>query len=467
MILRQINSVLHAASFLTIVSFGDYEAVDLLLIGACLFTAWGAGHIALRLAGSRQGNGLGLLTLCLIVFFWVAYTSKLGLAILIAPNFWVVPILVSEELLVTQLPYAFFMATVSYVAVLFAVLSSPWRHHIEWQIRDCKPRYMLILSLVCIGLVFKYFLKTRFNLGVPGLDPIQMGVPYLAGALAILLEFGFLFFANIPFFLALYGGRRFYLGLALLVAFMNAAIDLSFGSKDMILYQMVVTACYLFIFYQGLVWRRAQFLVSARTLVIFLVIAVVGILFGYKYVNFFRYALLSGVTDISVAMQIASESDLAQSRSSIMQLYNRITGLEALSAVMYWVDGFSSSQTLLSMIDGTRMQNFTEMVMNGRDSNAAFSMTLVGYWYAVGGIATVLLGFLITGLLLSTIQYWVVKNKKVPNNMKLAFLPVLWIMFASLMLGGNPLIWLKSIIVTLIVYLGVSRIAIGRDSYLG
>jgi hypothetical protein len=457
-----INIVVHLAALVMVVALGSYGVYDLMLLCVCLVVTWAAGHFALTRAKSRHFNGLGLLTVGLVIFFWVAYTSKLALAMVIAGDYWVVPKLISQTLLLSRLPESYFVATVGYVMLLTAVLSFPLKHSIDWRILPPAPRFRLIMALLCVGLVVKYLLKVYFSLAVPGLDPVQFGIPYMTGVLALTLEFGFLFLANVPYFLALCSGRRWLIFVALLAALANAAIDLRFGSKDTLMYQMVMTVAYLPIFYRGLSWGRARFRATARgMLIIFSVLGTV-VLSTYKYMNFLRYAFLSGTSDIITAVQIAAQSDIAQSRSSIIELYNRITGLETLSAVMHLGENLSASLGIIAMIDGSLMQRFSDIVLGGGESKTSFSMTLVGCLYVFGGIPAIIVGFLFVGLLFGLVQYVVVRAAPVSHNMEIAFLPVLWILFVSLMLGGNPLIWLKTLVVTLVVFVIVGRIAAGR-----
>lgn len=462
--LRRVNIVVHLVAFAMVVTLGGYGVVDLMLLGVCLVATWAVGHLALTLAKSRRGNGLGVLCVGLVILFWVAYTSKLALAMLIAGEYWVVPKFFDEKALIGILPEAYFLATISYLVMLTAVLTIPLRHRIDWQISSSASRYWTMLSLLCMGLVVKYILKARYSLAVPGIEPVQLGIPYLTGILSLTTEFGFLFFANIPFFLALASGRhRRAVFVAFLAALANAAIDLRFGSKDTLMFQIVVTISYLLIINRGLSLGRARFRANARAILIVLAVLGPAVLAAYKYMNFLRYAFLSGATGILDAVHAAAQSDIAQSRSSIVELYNRITGIEALAAVMKLLENSSISSGLRGMIDGSIMHRFTDIVMSGADSKVAFSMTLTGYWYAAGGIPAILFGFLFAGFLCGFIQYFVIKVAPVSHDVKLAFLPVLWIMFVQLMLGGNPMIWLKTMIVTLAVFIAIGCIATRRD----
>lgn len=461
-VMHSVNSGLHLVTFVLVIMLGDYRLADLMLITVCLVVAWAVGHVALIKAGTKRSNGLGYLTLGIILIFWVAYTSKFGTAMLIADEFKVVPTLLSKDSLLAMLPGAFFVATVGYAALLIAVLSFPMQHRIDWRLTTCSPRYGLILALVILGLIVKYILKAQFLLAVPGLEPVKLFIPYLSGILGFFLGFGYLFFVNIPFFLGLLSRRRWYLAIAFFGTLVNALIDLKFGSKDTIMYQLVVIVSYLFILKHGLPVQSKGFRHTFRVMLIVLAILSVSIIGAYKYMNYYRFAMLSGSSDIATAVQVAAHNEDAQSLSSLMGLYNRVTGVDVLSSVMVYAPALSNSVSLSAMFDGTLIRRFTDLLTGGADSKNAAGLSFFGYWYVYAGVASVFGAMLLIGFLFAFIQYVVVVAMPVPHNMRLAFLPVLWIMFVFLMMGGNPTVWLKQVILCLAGYFIFGRIALRR-----
>lgn len=462
MILIPINFAVHISAFGAVLAFGDYRTFDqtMALVGFLLMGV--TSHIALAIASRRRLNGLGALTIGLVVYFWVTYSGKFALAMFIADEYWVVPKLIDATNFLRILPEAYFLSAIGFVAMVLGVTASPLQHSIDWTLRPARPRLWMMVAFVCLGLVIKYFLKARYALGVPGLDPLQLPIPYLSGILALLLGFAMMFFANVPFFLALFKGNRWTIFLTFILAMVNAVIDLRFGSKDTLMFQMALVVAYIFIFNAGLIDGRVKFRRTAYGMII--LVGVLGWLVGsaYKYLNFIRFAFLSGATSVAAAIQIASESEVARQRSSLIELYNRITGIEAFTAVMELTDSISFNSGLSDLISGTLMRRFSDIVLAGVDSTAAFSMTLIGSWYVYGGIPAIIFGCLLTGALFAFLQYVTIRAPGMCNNMRLAFLPVYWIMCVQLTLGGNPTIWLKTMIVTLPFVFVVGRYAFRR-----
>ncbi|MBL3563679.1 hypothetical protein JMM59_01405 [Rhodovulum sulfidophilum] len=465
--LIRVNIVVHLFFFAVIVAFSGYSAFDLTQVLVGFLMVGVTGHSALVLSSrQRRGNGLGALTIGLVVFFWLAYTAKFGMAMFIADEYWVVPHLIDTVSLLRVLPEAYFLSMIGFVSVVIAIIAFPLRHSIDWKLRPGKARVLGMLLLLCLCLVIKYFLKARFFLAVPGMDPIQLPIPYLSGILALLLGYAMLFFANVPLFLALFTGNRWAVFVTFLAAMANAGIDLRFGSKDTVMFQMTMIVAYLFMFRVGLESGRAKFKRTARGMIIIIGVLGIGLVSAYKYMNFIRFAFFHGATSIADAISMAAQSDVATSRSSLIELYNRITGIEAFSAVMQMAEARLFSVSLSDMLSGNLMRAFSDMFLGGIDTTSAFSMTLIGSWYAYGRISAIIGGFLVTGGLFAAIQTLIVRAPGAPHNMRLAFLPVYWIMCVQLMLGGNPMIWLKTIIVTLPFVYFIGRLAFTTTSRL-
>lgn len=453
------NIAVHLVFFLFVVVLGGYGAFDLAFAFLGFLTIGSFSHLALRLATRRHGNGLGALTIGLVIFFWVAYTAKFGVAMVISDEYWVVPSLIDATTLHERLPEAYFTAMAGFVSIMVGIFAFPLRHSIDWRLRPGRGRMFAMMLLLSICLAIKYWLKDRFFIGVPGVEPVRFLIPYLSGILALLLGYGFMFLANIPFFLALASGSRFFIFVSFIAAVINAGIDLRFGSKDTLVFQVALTVAYLFVQRAGFESGHQGFRKNKRLMLVVMGIVGVAVVSVYKYLNFIRFAFLAGSTDIADAISMAAQSDVAQSRSSLIEILNRITGIEAYTAVKHIVEEHSFYISLSDLLDGSLLRQFSDFYLAGLDTSAAFSMTLIGSWYIYGGIPAIIVGLFVTGFVLSLIQHLILRTPGLPHNMRLAFLPIYWIMCVQLMLGGNPTIWIKTMIVTLpFVYL-VGRIA--------
>lgn len=455
------NSAIHLGVFLCLVIFGNFTGLDQLFLFTSLIITGVSSHIILRLARSRRQSAGSMLLFGITVFFFIAYTTKLVLALINVNEFWVAHRLIDPERLYAILPEAYFIACIGYISIMIGVVSFPLKFRFDWTVRPHLPRIKTLLIIASIGCAAKYYLKATFQLGVPGIEPISMGVPFLSGITTLAIRDGFLFLVNISIFLSLCGGNRGAIFLSIAIAFANAGIDLMFGSKNTILMQLVLIPIYLSILQKSLDLGQSKFINTSRLLLILM--GLLGIIFVmvYKYLNFFRFALLLETSNIAQAVAIATANENAQSRSSIVELLNRFTGLETLGAVIHLREDFNVQHSFVAFFDGSVVRNFTQIVLDGVETRTMFSMTQFGYFYVLGGPIVMVLGSIFLGGMFAFLQYFTIKKIPVHHNMRLVFLPILWLSFVSVLLGGgNLILWVKGIVVTLALFFIFSRIAV-------
>ncbi len=453
------NFILHFVFAVLIIMFGGYEVFDIFLVIISFTFTFLTSHLTLVGASRRRGNAYGVLAIGVIIYFWIAYTAKFGLALYIGESYWVVPELINYQKMLELLPWVYFQSMLGLVAIIVGIATFPLRQTLDWRLTEGSARLKLMLLLLIFALFVKYYLKSEFQLGVPAQDPVQLPVPYLSGVLALLMGFGMQYLANIPFFLALYAGNRWTILITFAAAMANAGIDLRFGSKDTLMFQLALTVIYLSMFWVGLQKDSLKFKKTAIGVIF--AIGIIGVLTlqVYKYFNFVRYAYRAGATSLWNAAQVATEFQSVQSRSSLIELFNRLTGIETFAAVMKMYTESNFLATFSDALSGRLMRNFSDTVLAGANTSSAFSMTLLGTWYVYGGIAAIVLVFFATGFIFAMIQTVILRARSVSHNMRLAFLPVYWILCVQLTLGGNPMIWIKTIVVTLPFAFLISRLA--------
>ncbi|MEW6037064.1 MAG: hypothetical protein AB1648_02255 [Pseudomonadota bacterium] len=457
--LKTTNHLLHIATFGMVCIFGDYGVEEILTVAVCIMGSWAVSHIGLSLAAGRRSAEIGALSIGIVMLYWIAYVTKLGLGMLLSDQYWVVPKLISNEALVRGMPGAFVIATIGYLALMTAVLTFPLRTGFGWEIPEFRPRIRLLSVLLPLVLVGKYILKVQFNLGIPGVDPLYLGIPYLAGLLAFVIDSGFVFVSNILLFCGLALGRPKLMLYGLLLGFTNAGIDLRFGSKDTAMYQLAIVAAYLAIARYSAGTKAANFRKTAMIAVTALAVFGIAVIGAYKFFNSFRFAMLmEGHAGLSAAIDTALFNKSADSSNSVMEIYNRITGLETLAAIMHLREALAAGGSVAGMFDGSIMQNLIYYVFGTTDVKTAFSITEFGNFYLSGGLLGLVLGSLVLGYCFCLLQYQVLRMR-IHRAMTLAFLPPLWILFVFRLLGGGEMIlWLKEVGVVVATFYFTARI---------
>jgi hypothetical protein len=460
-----VNHVLHSVVLGMLFISSDYDPETLIIVVMTLMFGWFASHRGIDMAGRPRTAGKGAIAISIVLLYWVGYLTKLGVGLFWSDKFWVVPELISAEGLVREMPRAFALAMLGYAALSAALLTFPLGGGLHWEVEEFRPRIVLLSVLLPMSLLVKYLLKARFNLGVPGYDPEDLGIPFLAGFLAFVTDAGYVFASNILLFCGLVLGRTRLMLYGLLLGLANAGIDLRFGSKDTLMYQLAITAVYLAIARYSMVATAGQIRRTVRLALFvlgFLGITVIG---SYKYFNHFRFAMQARTStnvtnvDMSAALDAALSRENPNSQNALFEIYNRITGLDTLAAVIRLSDKLGSEASVAAMIDGSVIDNFKYYVHGTSDSMTMFSITQFGYYYTSGGIVGLGLGCLLLGYSFCLIQYLVLLMHT-HNAMKLAFLPALWILYIkSLLGGGNALLWFKEVAVVVFTFLIAARVA--------
>lgn len=458
--LKIANHCLHIITFGMVSIFGNYSDLDMMVVAESLLMSWAVTHVALSSSLRRRCPERGSLAISVILLYWVGFLSKFALGMLFADQYWVVPKIVSEKQLLSDFPNAFALSTIGFVATMIPILTFPFSvKGIRWDISRFRVRVSTLSIALPLALVLKYMLKERFKLDVPGEEPLNMGIPYLSGMMSLVVGTGFIVFTNILLFVGLVLGRPLLMLFGLGIAFANAFIDLRFGLKSTVMFELVISISYLTIAKHARACPAADFRFTAKLAKAVLAFLGIVVIVAYKFMNFFRYAFLAGKINIGAALKVAVSSEIAVSRSSVLEIYNRVTGLETLAAILHLSDKIAGSGNILEMIDGSVVSRFTAYALGTGNAMVKFAVTEFGYFYISGGLIGLMLGSAFVSFGFCMLQYTMLRLD-VNRAMKLACLPVLWILFIkSLEGGGNLILWAKELAVFAITFYFAARFA--------
>lgn len=465
MLLRRANSVLHLGVFALLAGISSYSIGQLTLIAACMLVCWAATHLALSpkiTAAAPQKTGL---VIAVVALYWIGYLTKFGLSMYLAEQFWVVPKLIHARALIAGLPQAYLITTIGYVSVLAGIFIMPSGRDQTSGLREFQARYWLVTNLIILTLLVKIFLKVTYSLAIPSVLPTEMSIPYLTGILSLVIDTGVLFPANIPFIIGLTRGRKSWAVLGFTIALVNAGIDLAFGAKDTMIYQIIIFALLLFFAFRNFryISPQAQSLVRLSFRIVF--VAGLLVVFIYPLGNPFRYARLAG-NDILTSIQIAWVNGPINSQSPLMAIYNRITGIEVLTSLIHTRNYLQDTSVIQSLFSTDLVSNITNQFLGAEQDTTRFSVTQIGYFYVTGGYPVLIIGCLLVGAFFSLVQEMALRSP-VERVLKFAFLPVLWILAAKLLLGGgNLFLTAKELSVVLIMFIVWSLIACGYPARL-
>ena len=456
--LRSFNTVIHLVVMAILFLASPYAISELVMIATCMLVCWTATFLVLAPSVAETMPHKSGLAFAIVVLYWVAYLSKFALALFIASEFWVVPLLISEAALIDSLPSAYLIATVGYLSVLAGIFIVPNGRKFTWEIPAHQSLFMPAALLLCIALAIKTYLKAVYSLAIPSVEPVQLDIPYATGILSLIIDTGIIFPANIPLAMGLFRGKMSWTVVGAILALLNAGIDLGFGAKDTLIYQLIIGAVMFSVAWRG----PSPYLTQVRPLVRRMLVPIgifsALVILMYPYVNPYRFARLEG-NDFFRSIEIAFSKPIYEDSNPFITILDRITGIDVMTGVINLRNFLSNDAIMQNLFSTELVDNVALQIFGFKQDETLFSVTQMAYFYVVGGYTTVIAGCLLVGIFFGVVQQIAV-SLPVKKIMKVAFLPVMWILAAKLMLGGGNLVLAaKELSVVLGMFIACSLLA--------
>ncbi len=232
-------------------------------------------------------------------------------------------------------------------------------------------------------------------------------------------------------------------------------MDLVSGIKHSLVYEVFILLWYFIDLKQILTPRQKN------TLVFSFLITAMFLAIGYKYINFYRFALLSG-HDIVSAIDVVVSSSAAKEKSTTVEIYNRINGIDNLLVGVQTLDGISFS--IAAVFDQQIVEAFKYVVFLGVDANTAFGLTQLATFYLVGGWFGVVFGMFLLGVIFMC-GHWLLMNNLLKKyfGVQKAVAPLIALFFVKVLFAaGGLLLWSKEAFVVVLTIIFVSKLLVAR-----
>lgn len=234
--------------------------------------------------------------------------------------------------------------------------------------RDTVSDYNFYLAIItCLMmLIIKVWVHYILLLGIPGVQ--TQGIPIIGGVITYFVRMGGFALINILLYIALEANSRSKIFYSLVICLLFCTIDLSIGVKYSFVYQLYM--CFILIMFSRSLSKRIKsnmFKGVSVFLVFFLLL--------YPYINYYRFALLSGKVGWDAIFD-ALGNEHAQSSSVFLELLNRIAGIENL---IFALDKRSLlDASIFSLLNSEFSIKFTEAITGVSGAVNAVGATQVG-----------------------------------------------------------------------------------------
>lgn len=299
----------------------------------------------------------------------------------------------------------------------------------------------------------KLFVQTFMGIGVPGVRPDGLPIPFLVGFLDMLTRPGLFSIVNLYFYTVLRFREHKGLLIALFLMFINVLLALRVGWKTELVLQAFLMAYYLFDLYDSMPKARRR-LITMLTL-----ISIVAMLVLYPLINVYRHKLLNE-QDFSKAIARTGDAIKKKDTDSILySILDRINGIRGYYIAI--ILGSSKNFPLESLLN----QDVPDLIMErlyGRDKDkavTAFGTTLLAVLYLIGGIPFLTFGCLVIGWVFRWSSLCIKDYIFLSSTTFNAYLPLLCILWVKVLASGGMIsLFIKELILVVGCLFVVERI---------
>ena len=388
-------------------------------------------------------NGGVLLVYSVIgAYFSLGYAAKFSVLLYVSELSWLSEFSLFASIKNQDLLSTLILSMVGLICMIGGqIVSSKYFPPGSLQIIDSNRLLPIIIMAL---LVFRFFAQTYFNIGIPGKKPVEFGVPFLSGIIAFLTGPIIFLLSNINLYLKFYfKARRGGVFLALVLVFVNVLLDLYVGYKQALVWESVILLAYYFSLKNNFTSNQ-KFSIQFGIVAILLVAGVL-----YKYINLYRFALLSGQDIFSAIGSAIAYSDRNES-NFFMEIFNRINGIDNFYAAVTLSEGVNFS--IRAILDDELVRMFVGAVLSDEDAVTTFGLTQFGALNAVGGLPLMIFGGFLIGYLVNFVTRYIFCFVTKADVMSSAYAPILALFFIKfLFAGGQIILYSKELIFSLMV----------------
>jgi len=405
----------------------------------------------------RHNNAASLMFAVLSVYVWIAYPLKVILMIHDPMASWVSHQLFDVNSVRREIVGAFYTVIPGIIALFVGFLIGGKSRSLgrEGQV---VLRHSYFIAIILGLMLLKILVQTYLNIGLPGVKPQMVGVPFLSGLLDMLTRPVLFALVNLYFYCVLRLNERRGLIIGLFLLLVNILLAVRVGWKGELVIQGVIIAFYLADVYSYLEPKRRRFVAIAALVVI---VATINL---YTLIGEYRNYILSGRTMTEAINKAEDKEKQKMSSASLYPIYNRVNGIDAYYAAIKL--GRGRDFPLYSLISDNVMDLIKEKLYGYDKDKAvtAFGTTQFSVLYLVGGSPLLVIGCFVLGWMFRWLTMWIksrILAAETTFNAYLPFLCILWV--KVLCAGGMLLLYFKELMLIVGCLYCVERLCYQRQ----
>lgn len=387
----------------------------------------------------------------LSLYVWMAFPFKLMIAVNDPGSLWVSQILFDPKVVSEEIVDSFFVVFPALVFLLLGLFLLHRTRHKKYSYTITKVSHIKFISVIAFLICLRLFNQEVLDIGIPGVKPTILPVPYLTGILELLSRPVLLAVVNLYFYYVVRMNNKKIIWISLSLLLTNVVLGLRVGYKSELVLQMLLLIYYSFEVYPYLSKTSRKFMVTVTVSMVVVVVLV------YPLVNHYRNAILSGA-DFSEAVEAAQTRSEREEKS--LSFIDRVNGVSEFYAATKLGAGEKFGFDAMFNDDVTDLIKQKIYGTNKDDAISAFGTTFFSVVYLIGGgIFMSVFGFVVGWLIRWSLMFLKFKIFKSSFTFQ-AYLPIVCILWVKLLSsGGNMFLPMKELFLVVVCLFLLERYA--------
>lgn len=396
----------------------------------------------------RENKTASLLFLLFATYIWVAYPVQLLLTLHNPQSAVFLLTFIRPEIIQSEISGAFQTVFPGIIALFIGILIGRNNFPRNASSTNFVLRHNFFIITILSLMLLKIFVQTSMDIGLPGVRPKGLPIPFLVGFLDMLTRPGLFAIVNLYFYTVLRFKEEKGLLIALSLMLINALLAVRVGWKSELALQGFLMAFYLIGLYDSMSKARRR-LIAMLTLV-----SMVSMFVLYPLINVYRHKLLNE-QDFSKAL--ARTEDAIQKKDNNSTLHSIIDRINGIRGYYLAIKLASSQNFPLESLLNQDVPDLIKERLYGRHKDkaiTAFGTTQLSVFYLIGGVPFLMLGCLIIGAAIKWTGNFISNRvflSSVTFDAYLPFFSILWVKVLASG-GGIPILMKEFALVILCLF---------------
>lgn len=384
-----------------------------------------------------------LIFLLLAVYLWFAFFIKLALTINFPETTWVTSTLFSPEVVSNEISGSFFTIYLGLLALPIGFLIRNNYAEKKYDESILVIKHKVFFITISGLLILRFFNQTVLNIGMPGVKPDELPIPFLTGILEMLSSAVVMSLVNLYFYSIFRLKERKGLWSAGLLMLLNVFMGLRVGYKSELVIQVLLLIYYVVDVREFLsISQRKNFLITT-------ILCIVIVVFIYPYVNYYRTYMINGGNMTEAVNSALKDND---SGSFLVEFSSRINGIDVYYAATKLAAN-NNNINFFSLFNQDVMEliKFDLYGAAQDDAVTAFGTTQFSVLYLMDGVISLTLGAFIIGWGIRWLITFI-PSKILKSPVAFAsYLPSFCLLCISfLSSGGEMLLFIKKLFIVIV-----------------